>query len=90
MSIRSLLVVSCLMLASVSQAASSVTWVTEQSPKLSTPAFHIGGRMVAEKSSAGTAYRYQWPGTYAELAFKGSDVFFRIGEGEPIVHVLVD
>ncbi|MFL6576977.1 MAG: hypothetical protein ACJ8MR_10185, partial [Povalibacter sp.] len=60
MSIRSLLVVSCLMLASVSQAAPSVTWVTEQSPKLSTPAFHIGGRMVAEKSSAGTAYRYQW------------------------------
>ncbi|MEO8064195.1 MAG: GDSL-type esterase/lipase family protein [Pseudomonadota bacterium] len=34
--------------------------------------------------------RYQWPGLYFEMKFKGRGVYFRTGAGEVILHVLVD
>ena len=77
-------------IANVAGAAASVTLVREPPPKLSTAAFHIGGRTVAEKSTSGTTYRHQWPGTYSELSFTGSEAFFRLGNAELILHVLVD
>ncbi|MEO8016287.1 MAG: GDSL-type esterase/lipase family protein [Pseudomonadota bacterium] len=44
---------------------------------------HIAGRI-----AAGGAY--QWPGLYFESKFKGRSVYFKIGPGDVILHVLVD
>ena len=34
--------------------------------------------------------RYQWPGLYFETKFKGRSVYFKLGAGDVILHVLVD
>jgi lysophospholipase L1-like esterase len=44
------------------------------------------GRVVA----SGTDLRRQWPGTYSETTFRGADVFFKLGEGDVALRVLVD
>jgi lysophospholipase L1-like esterase len=50
-----------------------------------------GGRMLAERTGDGArSYSYQWPGTYFEAAFKGSRVYFKVGPGDEILHVLID
>lgn len=35
-------------------------------------------------------YVSQWPGTYFTTAFKGSEVYFRVGTNHEILHVIVD
>lgn len=55
----------------------------------------IGGRTLAEDDAANAAfgakqYVYQWPGTYFAVAFRGPEVFFRIGGGREILHVVAD
>jgi len=44
---------------------------------------HITGRIDA-------AGAYQWPGLYFESRFEGRSVYFKIGAGDVILHVLVD
>lgn len=44
----------------------------------------------ADKEFGATRYVYQWPGTYFTASFRGSEVYFRVGEGQQILHVLVD
>ena len=41
-------------------------------------------------SALNTGYRHQWPGVYFEAAFDGPAVYFRVGPGDTILHVLVD
>ncbi|MFL6601766.1 MAG: GDSL-type esterase/lipase family protein [Steroidobacteraceae bacterium] len=51
----------------------------------------IGGRMLVERTGNGTrSYSYQWPGTYFEAAFNARRVYFKIGPGDEILHVLID
>lgn len=47
---------------------------------------HVGGRAMAR----GRETVRQWPGTYFETAFHGTEAYFRVGEGEQILHVRVD
>lgn len=37
-----------------------------------------------------TGYRYQWPGVYFEAAFVGPSLYFSVGPGDTILHVVVD
>jgi len=48
--------------------------------------FVVGGRVVQDA----TGLTYQWPGVYFEAAFTGGSVFFRVGAGDQILHLLVD
>ena len=64
-------------------------------PALTVLPMHIGGRSLrspeAQASDFGTlAVETQWPGVYFEAAFRGSEVFFRVGPGHEILHVVVD
>jgi lysophospholipase L1-like esterase len=47
----------------------------------------VGGRVWMLSSGE---YEYQWPGTYFETAFKGADLYFRVGKNHEILHVVVD
>jgi lysophospholipase L1-like esterase len=44
------------------------------------------------RSGDGTAatWTYQWPGTYFETAFTGSEAYFKLGPGDVALHVAVD
>ncbi|HEV7606948.1 MAG TPA: GDSL-type esterase/lipase family protein [Steroidobacteraceae bacterium] len=44
---------------------------------------HIAGRITQVGS-------YQWPGLYFEAKFEGRSVYFKTGQGDVILHVLVD
>jgi lysophospholipase L1-like esterase len=44
---------------------------------------HVVGRI-------GGAGAYQWPGLYFEAKFKGTRVYFKTGQGDVILHVLID
>ena len=58
---------------------------TSASPGAALP-LHIGGRV--ERTADG--YKRQWPGTYFETAFRGRDLFVKIGDGDVILRVSVD
>jgi lysophospholipase L1-like esterase len=63
--------------------------VTPSSLRLLT--MSTGGRMLAEQSTGGaSSYNYQWPGVYFEAAFNGNGVYFKVGPGETILHVVID
>ena len=50
-----------------------------------------GGRMLNDGTGGDAGnYSYQWPGAYFEAAFKGNTVYFKVGPGDEILHVLVD
>lgn len=52
---------------------------------------HTGGRVAKSARGAGLPdYMRQWPGSYFEAAFRGSDVRFRIGPGRVALHLFVD
>lgn len=76
------------------QAASFQLHRVSRAPKLHPLAMAVGGRVLvtpsAAKSFGGEDYTYQWPGTYFRAAFRGRKVFFRVGKGEEILHVVVD
>lgn len=48
--------------------------------------FAVGGRVISD----GQDLTYQWPGVYFEAAFTGASVFFRVGAGDQILHLLID
>jgi lysophospholipase L1-like esterase len=48
--------------------------------------FIVGGRVAAKEDGL----TYQWPGVYFEAAFTGGSVFFRVGAGDQILHLLID
>ncbi len=61
----------------------------ERAPSAAAPKplpFLAGGRVVSE----GEGLTYQWPGVYFEAAFTGDSVFFRVGPGDQILHLLID
>lgn len=58
-------------------------------------AMQTGGRMhitpaPAHPDFGAKNYTYQWPGSYFRAAFRGKRVFFRVGSGQEILHVMVD
>lgn len=50
-------------------------------------AAHVSGRVQALPDGG---VRRQWPGTYAEAAFTGSEAYFRVGPGDVSLRVRVD
>src|SRR5512146_363871 len=55
----------------------------------------IGGRVLHKADDSNQAFGpevfvYQWPGTYFETSFKGTEVYFRVVQGNQILHVNVD
>jgi lysophospholipase L1-like esterase len=65
-------------------------------PTTLTPlSFTIGGRVLTQPdptqpSFGAKLYTYQWPGTYFEAAFTGTEVYFRIAAGDQNLHIAVD
>jgi len=49
----------------------------------------VGGR-VARDPAAPSTFKRQWPGTYFETSFKGTEAEFKVGPGDVILDVLVD
>ncbi len=67
----------------------------EAPPALTPLAMHVGGRALRIVEAAGDGFGpedtvSQWPGSYFEAAFKGPEVFFRVGKAHEILHVAVD
>ncbi|MDI3255825.1 MAG: GDSL-type esterase/lipase family protein [Bacillota bacterium] len=76
-------------LLSLSAAAQTPRLKKTEAPATLVPlAMHIGGRVLAVNN--GEEYEYQWPGTYFETAFHGREVYFRLGKGREILHLVVD
>jgi lysophospholipase L1-like esterase len=59
------------------------------SPHLAPLPAKVGGR-VARDSAEPSALKRQWPGTYFETSFTGTEADFQIGAGDVILDVLVD
>lgn len=64
-------------------------------PALRSLAMSIGGRMLTTPSLSANSfgsedYTYQWPGIYFRAAFHGTQVYFRIVQGDQILHIIVD
>jgi len=76
------------LLASVDTVAGPSVNRVDTTPKNPLPlasSFH--GRMLkGEKNSS----KYQWPGTYAEVALSGPEVYMTVGPEPVILHVLLD
>lgn len=70
--------------------ATAITPVSDAPAGLRTAPLSIGGRVQLEGDPAQPTYRYQWPGTYFETAFKGSEIYFKVGTGNQILHLVVD
>jgi lysophospholipase L1-like esterase len=56
---------------------------------------NVGGRVLVQPDPANQAfgaknYTYQWPGTYFTASFRGPEAYFRVGDGQQILHVTVD
>lgn len=52
---------------------------------------HSVGRQLVEKTSDGaSSYAFQWPGMYFEVAFDGTEAFFKVGAGEQNLRFTVD
>ena len=80
-----------LLLVAAPSLAARVESVTTSPPTLHRLPLSAAGRMLNERTNDdGLSYSYQWPGTYFEAAFKGKHVYFKVGSGEQILHVLVD
>jgi lysophospholipase L1-like esterase len=64
----------------------------ESAPRALVPvAAFVGGRVVRTTGAGGEQLdRFQWPGVYWTTEFKGERLYFRIGPGDAIYHVLLD
>lgn len=81
--------VSLLLLATACSAQSGprVTRVDGKPPNdLHVLPMHVGGRAALRENEV----LRQWPGTYFETAFSGTEIYFRVGEGEQKLHVRLD
>lgn len=77
-----------LVLASTSTAlAQQVSRVEAQPSGLQPLKAHVSGRIQPLPDGG---IRRQWPGTYAEAAFIGSEVYFRVGPGDVSLRLRVD
>lgn len=80
-----------LLLATSPILAAQVEPVTTPPSTLRRLPLSTAGRVLTEGTNDGDpSYSYQWPGLYFEAAFKGKHVYFKVGRGEQILHVLVD
>ena len=64
-------------------------------PALRPLAMSTRGRVLTTPSLSANSfgsedYTYQWPGSYFRAAFQGTQVYFRIVQGDQILHVIVD
>jgi lysophospholipase L1-like esterase len=55
----------------------------------------IGGRVLTQPDATDPAfgaklYTYQWPGTYFDAAFRGSELYLRIVSGQQHLHITID
>ncbi len=77
-----------IMAVAATSAFAAPTLAPVQAPAGLTPAaVYVGGRVVRADSGS---FTYQWPGTYFETAFTGTELYFRLGSGDVILHVNVD
>ena len=58
-------------------------------PHLASLPASVGGR-VARNSLKPSVLQRQWPGTYFETGFSGTEAYFEVGPGDVILDVLVD
>lgn len=86
----------CVLLCTAAYAASPVVHKVSTLPALAPLQMSIGGRMLTTPSSAdaesfgGKDHTSQWPGSYFRAAFEGNEVFFRVGQSDEILHIVVD
>lgn len=64
-------------------------------PTLKPLTMRVGGRMEVTPTKTPNSfgsknYTYQWPGIYFRAAFKGSQVYFRVGKAHEILHIRID
>jgi lysophospholipase L1-like esterase len=67
--------------------AQAVVRLEAEPPGLQPLTAQVSGRVVAGPDGS---LRRQWPGTYAEAAFIGSEAYFRVGPGEVSLRVRLD
>jgi lysophospholipase L1-like esterase len=80
---------------SAALAAPVLVHRTVQPGSLHPLAMQTGGRMLLAPASnaggfGGEQYTSQWPGSYFRAAFRGRDVYFRVGKAHEILHIRVD
>lgn len=75
-------------LADVAGASQPTVSALDAVPAGHVPVTAVAGGRVVRSGEAGMAY--QWPGAYFEAAFEGDGIVFAHGEGDVILHVLVD
>src|SRR5277367_3008948 len=96
------LVMTALLAVSLGAQAQISTPVLEKvakPPALKPLTMSVGGRALITPAAPGHGfgsgfdsgdYAAQWPGSYFEAAFKGTELFFRVGTAHEILHVVVD
>jgi lysophospholipase L1-like esterase len=82
------------LLALPASAQTSPAGPAQNPPQLKPLPFSIGGRVLAMPSMdprfGAHAFVYQWPGTYFEAAFQGTQVCFAVSAGDVILHFSLD
>jgi lysophospholipase L1-like esterase len=81
---------SALVATSAFAAEPRVSAVTAPPPILAPLPASTVGRVVVERVGGRDVYRHQWPGVYFDAAFEGPALYFSVGPGETILHVVVD
>ena len=76
--------------ASAATAAPAVSPASVALSGLKPLPLNVGGRVESTGDGKMSTYAYQWPGTYFETAFTGTDAYFQVGTGDVILHVTVD
>ncbi len=74
-------------LAATSAVAAPILMPVQTPSGLTAAVVHVGGRVVRADTGS---FTYQWPGTYFETAFTGTELYLRLGPGDVILHVSVD
>lgn len=59
--------------------------LTTPPPLTPLPTFAVG-----RVQATGDTYQSQWPGTYFRTAFRGRELFFRVGPNHEILHIVID
>jgi len=72
------------------QASSLTVHPVTGTPSVVASPFRSEGRVQITTNDGKAVYRSQWPGVYFKTSFTGSAVYFEIGHGDAIYHVLVD
>ena len=70
--------------------AQSITVVPAERADGAVLEVHVGGRIARRDVDGVAEYETQWPGSYFETAFSGTEVFFRVVRGDVHLRVGVD